>query len=218
MLREGFLKLYANEQLYDLEGPFPPSLKAPAIVIHHAKILEKNTPSILASLSLAFSKSPSVCLHIEHLGKTFSKTYKLGLQDSEGNLFPKGKQLPSGDQTYLCPCCHGRGSLTTFSILPYKQRFAQHTPLSLFTSLFPNQDPSPIYSLLEDLEIPSTTLFLEMDDDAFQNLCLGTQFHPGFNTLCYQRLCSRSLRQICHPTSSPKTPCDQCKGPRHVCL
>lgn len=211
MLREGFLKLYANEQLYDLEGPFPPSLKAPAIVIHHAKILEKNTPSILASLSLAFSKSPSVCLHIEHLGKTFSKTYKLGLQDSEGNLFPKGKQLPSGDQTYLCPCCHGRGSLTTFSILPHKQRFAQYTPLSLFTSLFPNQDPSPIYSLLEDLEIPSTTLFLEMDDDAFQNLCLGTQSHPGFNALCTKAMLSQSPSDLPSDLLS-QTPCDQCKG------
>ncbi|AAF39441.1 excinuclease ABC subunit A [Chlamydia trachomatis] len=206
MLREGFLKLYANEQLYDLEGPFPDCLESPALVIHHVKILEKNIPSILSSLSLAFSKSSSIRLHIENYGITTSKTYQLGLQDSLGNSFPS-----NDNTTHLCPFCHGNGSLSTFSILPYKNRFAEHTPLSLFTSLFPNQDPTPIYPLLEELGIPSIALFQEMDDHSFQKLCLGTLQNPGFDALCTKAM-------LAHPTTNfptyliSETPCNQCQG------
>lgn len=212
MLQEGFLKLYANQQLYDLEGPFPSSLENPELVIHHAKILEKNCSSILASLSLAFSKSSFVCLHIDKFGTIVSKTYRLGLQDSYGNLFPKiEKQFPSDCETYLCPHCHGEGSLSTFSILPYKKRFAHHTPVSLFISLFPNQDPTPIYSLLEELGIPSILLFQEIEENSFRALCLGTNHNPGFNFLCNKAMLAQSTSDSLSEFITV-IPCDKCQG------
>ncbi|AGT69878.1 excinuclease ABC subunit UvrA [Chlamydia trachomatis] len=212
MLQEGFLKLYANEQFYDLDGPFPTSLENPALVIHHVKILEKNLPSLLASLTLAFSKASSVCLHIEYAGTSLSKTYRQGLQDASGNLFPN-IETPSilNHESYLCPLCHGKGFLSTCSILPHKKRFAQHTPISLFTSLFPNQDPSPIYPLLNELGIPSIALFQEIDVLSFESLCLGTQQHLGLNALCTKAMLMESEEDF-PPDLISKTPCNQCQG------
>ncbi|WP_420207762.1 excinuclease ABC subunit UvrA [Chlamydia psittaci] len=184
--KEGYLKLFANQEVYDLEEPLPEILEDPAIVIQHTKISQNHESSLLSSLTLAFSLSPTPKLYIHnHQGIVHSLAFNLGWQDALGNSYPNvtRKLLSREHIEGQCQQCYGSGNVLKLSLMDHKDKILNYSPIALFEIFFPESSIKPILDLIKELKIAKTTPIKNLDIHTQELLFKGTNRYPGLERI-----------------------------------
>ncbi|AAD18249.1 excinuclease ABC chain A [Chlamydia pneumoniae TW-183] len=208
--KEGFIKLYSEGNLYDLDERLPLNLIEPAIVIQHTKVSPKNSSSLLSAISVAFSLSSEIWIYISQK-KQRKLSYSLGWKDKKGRLYPEiTHQLLSSDHPEgRCLTCGGRGEILKISLEEHKEKIAHYTPLEFFSLFFPKSYMKPVQKLLKD-ENASQPLKL-LTTKEFLNFCRGSSEFPGMNALLMEQLDTESDSPLIKPLLA-LTSCPACKG------
>lgn len=185
--KEGFLKLFANGKIFDLDDPLSFPLEDPALVVQHIKISPKNKISLLSALSLSLSLSPTPKLYIHDHDRLHMLPYSQSWQDSLGISYPEiSRDLLSRDHKEgQCQQCRGSGKLLTFSLHHHKEKLRHYTLEKLLAFLIPK---SLLSSTLKALPIPQNILIEDLSEKDFQNLCLGTPQYPGLEELLKEHI------------------------------
>ncbi|BAE81107.1 excinuclease ABC subunit A [Chlamydia felis Fe/C-56] len=212
--QEGYLKLFANNEFYDLEDPLPEILEDPAIVIQHTKISKNHESSLLSSLTLAFSLSPTARLHIHDQGEvTHLLVFTLGWQDSFGNSYPNiTRKLLSRDHIEgQCQQCCGSGKILKLSLMEHKDKISNYSPLSLFELFFPDSSSKPVLDLIKELNILPKTRIQDLDTTTLEKLFQGTKAHAGLERILMEHCNLVPSCPLLHPLIISDT-CSACSG------
>ncbi|AAP05418.1 excinuclease ABC subunit UvrA [Chlamydia caviae] len=212
--KEGYLKLFANNEIYDLGEHLPEILEDPAIIIQHTKISKSHESSLLSSLTLAFSLSRTIRLHIHNQGKIqHSLSYTLGWQDSLGNSYPNitRKLLSREHSEGQCQQCCGSGNVLKLSLTAHKDKILHYSPLDLFKLFFPDISPKRVVDLIRELKISSSTQIQDLDPPTQEKLFQGTQKHAGLERILMEQCNLVPFCPLLHPLILSDT-CSGCSG------
>ncbi|WP_201457042.1 excinuclease ABC subunit UvrA [Chlamydia sp. 17-3921] len=211
--KEGFLKIFANDQLYDLEDPLPEKLDNPALVIQHIKISKKNKVSLLSALSLALSLSPTPRLYIQKHNHLQLISYSLSWRDSSGKSYPEiSRELLSTDHKEgQCQQCCGSGKVLRLSLQRHKDKILHHTPLELFTLLVPEGSTELLLKNLKHHKISPNKPIGTLNDQAFATLCQGTSSYKGLENILMEHITSTLSAPLLKPLLLSED-CPTCEG------
>ncbi|MEF9520162.1 excinuclease ABC subunit UvrA [Chlamydia crocodili] len=212
--KEGYLKLFANNEIYDLEERLPEILEDPAIVIQHTKISKNHESSLLSSLTLAFSLSPTIRLHIHDQGQIKdSLSYTLGWQDSLGNSYPNitRKLLSREHIEGQCQQCCGSGNVLKLSLMQHKDKILNYSPTDLFRLFFPDNSPQRVVDLIGELKISSSTQIQDLNIPTQEKLFQGTPRHAGLERILMEQFNLVPSCSLLHPLIISDT-CPACSG------
>ncbi|EPP34437.1 excinuclease ABC subunit A [Chlamydia ibidis] len=211
--KEGFVKLYANGTIYDLDGPLPKKLINPAIIIQHTKITRGKASTLLSSLAIAFSASSCPILYLNVSGDPISLCYTLGWSDADGNSYPQitRKTLSPEHEEGRCPQCNGTGSIDTISLESHKSKISNYTPIELWQLFFPNSSTKDLENLLSFLGIDLSTKICDLDPKQFSILCKGKKHAKGLDHLLTQQHYCLTSSQILDSLVLPIS-CPLCHG------
>ena len=211
--KEGYLKIFANNTCYDLEEPLPEVLKDPAIVVQHVKITTNHVSSLLSSITLAFSLSSTIRLHIHYAPQKIEiLSYALGWQDSQGIQYPSitHKHLSREHKEGQCLQCLGSGTVEKLSFLEHKEKIRDYTPLDLFHYFFPESSPESVLHLLKTLGIPKHKKIKDFSSSEEQQLFL-TKNNDNLEKIFLDAWHLDSSCSLLQPLISSKT-CPSCHG------
>ncbi|WP_348662848.1 excinuclease ABC subunit UvrA [Chlamydia vaughanii] len=213
-MKEGYLKIFANNEFYDLEDSLPDILEDPAIVILHTKISKHHESSLLSSLTLAFSLSPTPRLHIHNDGRVIhSVSYVLGWQDASGISYPNitRKHLSRDHIEGQCQQCCGSGAILKLSFMEHKDKIINYTPQELFELFFPESSSAPVLALLKHLKIPQDKPIKSLTVSSQKTLFQGTEKHAGLERIFMEHFNRLPSCPLLHPLIA-STICLACHG------
>lgn len=211
---EGYLKIFANHTVYDVEGPLPEELSEPALVILHSKITHSHTPSILSSLTLAFSLSDQIRLYIHHEGSlTHTLSYTRGWVCSTGTCYPNltYKHLSRDYVEGQCQQCSGSGTLYKISLAQHLRTLSAYTPIALFKLFFPDHPLHPILTLLKTLSIAKDTTISSLTPTQQSHLFHGKEGKGGLEKIFTDNYNLLPSSPLLRPLLSPYS-CSACQG------
>ncbi|WP_100934010.1 excinuclease ABC subunit UvrA [Candidatus Chlamydia corallus] len=211
--KEGFLKLYSEGNIYDLDEKLPRNLIAPAIVIQHIKVSPKNISALLSAVSVGFSLSSEIRIYILQKGEPLKLSYSLGWKDSEGRIYPEitHELLSSDHPEGRCQTCSGHGKIRNISLENHKERIAHYTPLEFFSLFFPKRSTESLQKFLKKEKVPSAKPLSTLTVQAFEMFCQGFSEFPGMNALLMEQLNNEADSPLLKPLLI-LTSCPLCKG------
>ncbi|WP_108897107.1 excinuclease ABC subunit UvrA [Chlamydia serpentis] len=211
--KEGFLKLYSQGNIYDLDQKLPKDLTSPSLVIQHLKISLRHVSALFSALSVAFSLSSKIQMYILDGEETLELSYSLGWKDLEGRTYPEvTHELLSCDHPEgRCHQCGGTSQILRISLEHHQDKFADYTPLELCNLFFPNSSMQSLEHLLKLANISSSKPLGSLTSETFQILCKGSSEFLGMNTLLQDQLDMEVAAPLLKPLLFP-IPCPSCKG------